>query len=247
MQKTDLAEQRMYFPLFISLEGQKCLVVGGGSVALRKVQALKDFNANIVVVSPRVVPELDELCISKAIQVKRKPFSPGDLDGVRLLIVSTNDKDVNKSIADQAARRGIICNVVDQPELCSAIFPSIYSKGRLQIAISTGGSSPAMARFIRQNLFQIFGEEYELALEILWTLRKLIVKNQLLTNKCKNKSVFNRIVSREFVELCKAKDLKSIKELISETVGEAVAERVMDKLYDHERKKGWKDTGRSRP
>ena len=96
-------------------------------MALRKVEALRDFNANIVVISPRVVPELDELSRNKAIEVKRKRFSPGDLDGVKLLIVSTNDKDVNKSIADEAAQRGIICNVVDQPELCSAIFPSIYS------------------------------------------------------------------------------------------------------------------------
>jgi precorrin-2 dehydrogenase/sirohydrochlorin ferrochelatase len=222
-----------YFPLFISLDALQCLIVGGGSVALRKVLALLDSNANIDLVSPSVLPELETLGKKGLINIKKRRFRDEDLEGVNLVIVSTNDTETNECISDEAKRRKIICNVVDRPELCSAIFPSILSRGRLQLAISTGGASPAMARFIKEQISDVFGKEYELALEILWRLRGEILRDNSSSQPAR-REIFQRFVNSEFIELCKRRDRKKIKAMLSETAGEAVGLRVLEGLLDTE-------------
>jgi precorrin-2 dehydrogenase/sirohydrochlorin ferrochelatase len=219
--------QKNYLPLFLSLAEFRCLVVGGGAVAVRKVQTLLEHDANIEVVSPRVAGELEELAKQGLIEIKRKAFSRGDLDGMNLVVVSTNDKDLNKGIAMEASKRGIICNVVDTPELCSAIFPSIYSSGNLKIAISTGGASPALARLIKVNLSRTFGEEYALALDILSKLRKSITKDDSSDRANQNRKIFTSLVDSEFIGLCEARDLEKIEDRLKVLVGLEMAKQVL--------------------
>ncbi len=141
-----------YLPIFLRLAGQPCLVVGGGEVAARKVNALLRAGARVTVVSPALVEELSALAESGRIAVRRKLFGSADLKASRLVISATNRRSVNEAVAAAAQARDIPVNVVDCPELCTFIFPAIVDRSPVVIAISTGGASPVLARLVRARL-----------------------------------------------------------------------------------------------
>lgn len=141
-----------YLPIFLKLEGQRCLVVGGGEVAARKVNALLRAKGKVSVVSPELGAELTTLADAGRIGFSRKGFEPGDLDAIHLVISATNQRAVNESVAAAARQKGIPVNVVDCPELCSFIFPALVDRYPVVIAVSTGGASPVLARLVRARL-----------------------------------------------------------------------------------------------
>jgi siroheme synthase-like protein len=149
-----------YYPIFINLKGKNCVVVGGGNVALRKIQMLLECGGDIRVISPDFCEEITKLAINKRIKVMPRKYKKGDLQGSFIAVIATNDQDVNRKIAEEAKREKVLLNVVDNPEISDFIVPSILTRGDLIIAVSTGGKSPALARKIRTKLEEYIGEEY---------------------------------------------------------------------------------------
>ncbi|MDI6814502.1 MAG: bifunctional precorrin-2 dehydrogenase/sirohydrochlorin ferrochelatase [Dehalococcoidales bacterium] len=149
-----------YYPIFLDIYGKKCVVIGGGKVALRKVKLLLEHGSNVEVVSPTLCPELSQLAENGSISVVNKNYEPGVLAGAFIAIAATTEADTNEKVAEEARRRGILVNVVDNPQQSDFIVPSSLRRGDITIAISTMGKSPALAKKIRTRLEQNFGEEY---------------------------------------------------------------------------------------
>jgi precorrin-2 dehydrogenase / sirohydrochlorin ferrochelatase len=160
------------FPLFIELSDKKCVVVGGGEVAARKVEVLVDFGAQVTVVSPEVKESILSLEAQGKINVCLKEFNAEDMDGAFIVIAATSDEEVNRLVWEGAARSNIFVNVADCPERCTFIFPAIVKRGDLVIGISTAGGFPALSKGIREKLDRMFPRNYGDLLIILKEYRK---------------------------------------------------------------------------
>jgi precorrin-2 dehydrogenase / sirohydrochlorin ferrochelatase len=163
---------KTFYPMFVDLEGWRCLVVGGGPIATEKVEKLLDHGAAVRLVSPAVTPELaDRVAAGELAEFHERPYEPSDLDDCFLVIAATNLDAVNRMVWQDAEARGMLCNVVDVPPLCNFIVPSIVRRGELAIAISTGGASPVVAKHIRRQLDELYGPEWESLVAILREVR----------------------------------------------------------------------------
>ncbi len=149
-----------YYPISLNISGKRCVVVGGGQVALRKVRALLERRANVEVISPDFCSELNELAESGRVQAIRRHYQVGDLHGALIAIAATDNSHINLRVADEAKKTAILVNVVDDPVSSDFIVPSYMCRGDITIAVSTAGRSPALARKIRATLEKEFGEEY---------------------------------------------------------------------------------------
>jgi precorrin-2 dehydrogenase / sirohydrochlorin ferrochelatase len=149
-----------YFPAFLDLRGRRCLVVGGGEIGERKTHALLDCGARVTIVSPSVTTRLAALAASGRLVHRARPFRRSDPRGCALAVAATGDPRVDRVVATAARRWRAIVNVVDRPQHCDFIVPAVLRRGELQIAVSTGGRSPAIAREIRRRLERFFGPEY---------------------------------------------------------------------------------------
>src|SRR4051794_6702029 len=150
-------------PLYIAclrLSGRPCLVVGGGSVGLEKVEGLLACDGDVTLVSPDAVPELETYAGEGSIRWERRDFADGDLDGRFLAIAATSNTEVNIAVYEGAERRAMLVNVVDVPPLCNFILPAIVRNGPLAIAISTAGASPAPAKRMKREIAESYGEPY---------------------------------------------------------------------------------------
>ena len=161
-----------YYPVFLELTGRRCLVVGAGKVALRKVRALLEAGAEVSLVSPEALEELKKLVVQGAIRWRRGEFEDGDLDGVFLVIGATDDPEVNRRVYRAADKASRMVNIVDEPELCNFIVPSVLTRGDFQVAVSSGGASPILARKVREVLGYRFGPEYAVVVDELARLRR---------------------------------------------------------------------------
>lgn len=149
-------ENAVLYPIFLNLSGRRCVVVGGGEVASRKAWNLFQAGAEVVVISPELNTELESI----AAELHRRAYREGDLDGAYLVFAATDVREVNAAVAREARERGIMVNVADEPSEGNFSLPSILRRGRLQVAVSTGGASPALARSIRRELEGVFGPEW---------------------------------------------------------------------------------------
>jgi siroheme synthase-like protein len=149
-----------YYPLFLNVQTKKCIVIGGGLVALRKVKSLLEHRADITVISPYHCKGIDDLFTGGKIRVLRRKYQVGDLEGTLLAVAATGDKDLNKKIVKEAKKNKVLLNVVDDPELSDFIVPSVLHRGDISIAVSTGGKSPALAQKIRSRLETHIADEY---------------------------------------------------------------------------------------
>ncbi len=139
-------------PIFLRLERRPCLVVGAGRVALEKIESLRGAGAAITVVAPEAIPKLRALAQEGALVWRQRWFEPSDLDGIFVVIAATNAPDVNHAVYEEALRRNVLCNAVDDPPNCDFYFGSVVARGDLQIAISTAGESPALAQRLRREI-----------------------------------------------------------------------------------------------
>ena len=150
----------IYYPMFLNISGKRCVVVGGGRVALRKVRALLEHGASIEVISPDLCPELIELAERGRIRTSRRHYQPGDLQKALIAIAATNNSDINQQVAKEAQSEAVLVNVADDLENSDFIVPSYAHRGGVTIAVSTAGRSPALARKIRTRLEKELGDEY---------------------------------------------------------------------------------------
>ena len=148
------------FPIFLKLDGRGCLVVGAGTVAQGKIRGLLDAGALVKVVAPKAVFPVQEWAREGAISWAPRAFEPRDLDRVSIVVAATSSPQLNAEILREARLRNVLSNAVDDPENCDFYYPAVVKRGDLQIAISTGGRSPALAQRLRENLEEQFGPEY---------------------------------------------------------------------------------------
>ncbi|OGN91408.1 MAG: hypothetical protein A2Z75_05160 [Chloroflexi bacterium RBG_13_50_10] len=153
-------ETSPYYPILLHIQGKKCLVVGGGNVALRKVQTLLEHSANVEIVSPSFCPELKQLAEKRAVRAIHRDYKPEDLKDAFIVIAATDDAKTNEKVAAEARRLRILVNVVDDPNNSDFIVPSYFRRGDVIVAVSTSGRSPALARKIRSDLEKGFQAEY---------------------------------------------------------------------------------------
>lgn len=149
-----------YFPAFLDLRERRCLVVGGGTIAERKVHGLLECGARVTIVSPALVAGLTRLATAGRIEHRARAFRKVDVRGCVLVIAATGVAGVDDAVADTARRHGVLVNAVDRPARCDFIYGSVLRRGQLQIAVSTGGRAPALAREIRRRLEPVIGAEY---------------------------------------------------------------------------------------
>jgi len=161
-----------YLPIYLDLGGRRCLVVGGGAVAERKVKTVLEAGGEVTVVSPLLTGGLGRLAAAGRVIHVARMYRHGDLRGFALVYVATQDSELHREIAAEARELGVLLNVADAPELCSFIAPAVMKRGELQIAISTAGASPAFASRLRRELEARYGPEYAMALAILRAARR---------------------------------------------------------------------------
>jgi len=140
------------FPMFLKLAGRKCVVVGAGKIAEDKITSLLNAVAAVTVIAPSVSLAVRQLASLGSVTLIEREFLPEDLGGAFLVIAATSKSEVNRAVYEEAQRRGVLCNAVDDPENCDFYFPAVAQRGALQIAISTAGESPALAQRLRAEI-----------------------------------------------------------------------------------------------
>ena len=206
-----------YYPVFWDIADKKCVVAGGGEVAARKVKRLLDCGAKVSVISPTLNLELTALKDADIISHNACEYSSQFISGASLVIGATDDEKTNLLVSQDAREKGIPVNIVDDPQKCDFILPSIVERGDLAIAISTCGNSPALARHLREELEARYGEEYEIFLRILGSLRLQMTKNAGV-----GKSWFDALISSGILELIKQKDWGKVKKTVLDITGQEV-------------------------
>jgi precorrin-2 dehydrogenase/sirohydrochlorin ferrochelatase len=182
----------------MKLEGRQCLVVGAGEVGAPKIGGLLETGARIRVVALDASPAVREWARAGKIDLELRAFAAGDLDGAFLAVVATSSRTLNERVYHEARKRGVLCNVVDVPDLCDFFYPAVVRRGDLQIAISTAGQSPSLAQKIRQQLEKQFGPGYAAWAAELGETRKLILASDL--DKQRKLDLLHSLASREAVE-----------------------------------------------
>ena len=171
-----------YYPIFFNLRSKTGVVVGGGKVAFRKVKTLLDCGVDLTVISPKPCPEIVKLSKDRLIRLIRRDYEAGDLKDAMIAIVCTDVKKVNRKVAGDARKAGVLVNVADDLEPSDFIIPSFFRRGNLTIAVSTSGVSPALARKIRSKLEKSFGEEYGSLLSIIGEVRSAIKEKGIIVD-----------------------------------------------------------------
>ncbi len=144
-----------YFPFYIELRGKRGVIIGGGSIARRKIEKLLPFGSSLIVIAP----EIDDEILTLPVMVVRRRFLESDLDGAFFVIAATDDSRLNARIADLCHTRAILCNVVDDPAHCSFIFPALVKTDEATVGISTNGTCPGFARLLRERIEKLFTED----------------------------------------------------------------------------------------
>ena len=188
-----------HYPIGVDLTNRRCVVVGGGVIAERKVETLLAFRAAVHVVAPELTERLSVLANEGTIEHAARVYEHGILDGAFLVIAATDHRETNKSVSAEAQRRGILVNVVDDPALCTFFVPAMVRRGDLVISVSTSGNSPAMARRVRERLESLFGPEYGKLAELMGSLREE-VKTTYPDQADRNRA-FVRILDSDVMDL----------------------------------------------
>jgi precorrin-2 dehydrogenase/sirohydrochlorin ferrochelatase len=173
------------FPMFLKLTARPCLVVGAGNIAKLKIASLLEADARVRVVAPEATEQVLSWAQSKKIDWHQRKFQRNDLEGMFLVVAATSSRELHEQIFEEAARLGVLCNIVDVPDLCDFYYPAVVQRGALQIAISTAGLSPALAQRLRKELEEQFEPEYEEWLEHLGAAREKLFAETLDPEKRK--------------------------------------------------------------
>jgi precorrin-2 dehydrogenase/sirohydrochlorin ferrochelatase len=186
------------FPAFLKLAGRRCLIVGAGPVAEEKIEGLLRTGAEIRVVAPRATPRIRAWAREKKLRWDARKFRSSDLAGAFLAVAATSSPALHAQIYRQARRRNVLCNAVDDPEHCGFYYGAVVRRGALQIAISTGGHSPALAQRLKKQIERDYGAEYEAWLEELGKLRKRLFAKTISPER--RRALLRRLASKSSFE-----------------------------------------------
>ncbi len=217
-----------YFPINVDISNRPCTVVGGGRVAQRKVKGLLAHGAAVTLISPAVTKELEMMADQGLIAWIDRGYKPGDLAGSFMVIAATDDEAVQEQVHAEAEAGNLLLNVADVTKWCNFILPATVRQGDLAISISTAGKSPALAKRLRQELERSFGPEYNLALELMGSLRPVVLAKGLPHSK--NKLIFEELLHPELITLLERKDWQTISNHIHAVLGPGVDLGCLDTL-----------------
>ncbi|WP_285756277.1 NAD(P)-binding protein [Parageobacillus sp. G301] len=185
----------MGYPVMLNIANQHVVVIGGGKVAERKIHGLLEAKANITVVAPTITSGIQQLEAAGKLIWRQKTFSPDDLEEAWVVIAATNNRDVNEAVA-KAAKPYQLINIADDPERSNFHVPAVIRRGRLTIAISTGGASPTIAQQIRRQLEELYDDDYGRYIDFLYECRQWILRN--VHDEQKRKELFKAIADESF-------------------------------------------------
>lgn len=190
------------YPVCLEISDKLCVVVGGGSVAERKILGLLTAGAQVRVISPQLTGTLAQLADDGRIEWLERGYAQGDLTGALLIFAATNSREVQEAVFREADRAGQLVNVIDAPTRCSFHVPAVVKRGDLTLAVSTGGKSPAVAAMVRKQLAENFGEEYGLLLDLISRLREQVLTGE--GNSSERKILFQNILHDDIVHWIKS-------------------------------------------
>jgi len=206
-----------YYPVYIQLREQPCVVIGGGKIAEGKVEGLIDVQARVTVISPNLTSRLHDLAEDQQITYLARPYQPGDLTGAFLVICATDQAEINHQVWQEATANQQLVNVVDDTPRCNFIAPSILRKGDLTIAISTSGKAPALAVRLKERFQRELGPEYERFLALAGELREPLARH--IPDFETRKALWYELVDSEILDALARGDETLAREIISRVVG----------------------------
>lgn len=220
-----------YYPIYLDIEERPVLIIGGGEVCARKAETMLKYGGRVTIVSPEFTGEIEQWAADGKVTLRRKLYDESDLDGAAIVIASTDDRCVNGRIARDCRRRKIPVNVVDVTHLCEFIVPAIIESGSIQVAISTGGKSPALARTLKEDLKRAIGDEYAEVNDVLGTLRAGAKKT--LATDVDRKRFFDGIIAAGILDMLRSGRRAEAYETIAhacEAAGVPLSDRVRQQL-----------------
>jgi len=219
------------YPVYFNIENRDILVIGGGKVALRKVNKLLEAGARVKIVASRIDPGFFALTENKNVTIKLRKFEEQDLDSKLFVFAATDDELLNSEISELAKSRNIFCNIADSADKSDFIIPSCIQRGDLVLSVSTSGKSPALSRKLRKDLQKEFGDEYSVFLYFLGKLRQIVVSRS--KGDPENKNIFRDIVFGELLKFIKEKNIQGIEDEISKIVKDhQTSEKLLDDLLE---------------
>ncbi len=207
-----------FFPIFMNLKKRPCLVIGGGKVAARKIHLLLKAKAKVKVIAPQLCNEVNGMATRGEIEYLAREFSESDISGSVLVIAATNQREVNKNVSRLSCKNGIPVNVVDQPDLCGFIMPSIIDRSPIQIAISTGGTSPVLARLLRTRLESYIPAAYGRLAQLVDGFRSQVIAKFSDTNQ--RRMFWEKILEGKVTELLFAGNQHAAKKALEKAIAE---------------------------
>ena len=190
------------YPVCLEISDKLCVVVGGGSVAERKILGLLTAGAQVRVISPQLTGTLAQLADDGRIEWLERGYTQGDFAGALLIFAATDSQEAQEAVFKEAGRGGQLVNVIDAPARCSFHVPAVVRRGDLTLAVSTGGKSPAVAAMVRKQLAENFGEEYGLLLDLISRLREQVLTGE--GNSSERKILFQNILHDDIVHWIKS-------------------------------------------
>jgi precorrin-2 dehydrogenase/sirohydrochlorin ferrochelatase len=207
-----------YYPVMLDIRGRRCLVVGGGKVATRKVTGLLACGARVSVVSPALSDRLLALARRGRISWRQRSYEASDLQSVFLVIGATDDEGLNRRISEDAQRLDRLCNIADRPKACNFILPSIVHRGDLIVTVSTSGSSPAFAKSERRRLEGQYGNEYDLFLKLMGAVRRKLLAEAHAPEA--HKPLFEHLIAADLASLIREGDTEAVDKVLAGVLGE---------------------------
>jgi siroheme synthase-like protein len=204
-----------YYPIFLEMKDRRCVVIGGGAVAERRVEGLVAVGANVTVISPAITEGLRDLLTQGAIRHVAREYRAGDRAGYDLVFVATDNSEINAAVSSEARSLRIWVNSADDPDHCDFILPAVIRRGDLAVAVSTGGVSPAVTRAIREELDEYFQADYARFVQIAGEVRKELRDKSVSPGA----GAWNRALQGDYRRLIKEGKSVQAKELLLETLG----------------------------
>ena len=206
----------MFYPVSLNLKGKRVVVIGGGQVAERKVESLLDTGAVIIVISPEVTEPLTSLANAKRIELEKRRYVTGDCDAAVLVLSATDDPKVSQAVWEEATAAGVMVNTADQLALCDFIMPAVIRRGDLTVAISTGGTSPALAARLRDKFARMLGPEYEQLMDMLAKARPEIRRR--IPEERDRKALQYRLLNSDVLALLQQNDIGRAERLLQQII-----------------------------
>lgn len=214
------ADIMRYYPIGLDISGKRCLVIGGGEVAQRKVERLLEFGARVTVVGRVMTPTLAGLREKGTIDHIPGDYEQKHLNDAFLVIGATDDRGVNDRIFRDARQKRVLANIVDDPDRCDFVLPALCRQGELVITVATGGKSPALAKKLRRDLEKRYGPEYEVLLKIMGEMRGRIIDRGYGSDE--NRKIFEAIVDSDILDHIRKANWKKVEAIVKQEAGIAI-------------------------